>query len=683
MRRLKILLLIIVSGLILHGPALAQETKTETTEIGEIIVTATRSEKSLKDAPGAVTVITQKEIAGKNAIDLAKTLEDTLGLRVLHYGALGANTSVHIRGLYSQHNLIMVDDRVINSPSSSGTELSWLSADNVERIEIVRGASSALYGGNAVSGVINIITKNPPEKLTSSLNTLYGSYQTNITRLSVGATQNKLGFLFTGNYKGSQGHRAHSSLHSNDSHLKFTYDWDDHIKLLVDIGSYQGKSESPGARPAKDPTLRTVSQTTFGDNRVSTHRDYAEKNKFYFHTVLKLNRFKIKTNLNSWNDTNHREWIFAGDHFVEDSNFQTSTYSSEIISNWDLAEKNRLTVGTTAEHHRFKNSQDETNITDRTDNSPPTWKARRGNYATFLQNETDLENDMLLTLGGRWDNPTDFDSQFSGKANLLWHLNPNSTLRVSYGDSYRAPSLNDLNWPRDDSAEGNPDLTPEKGHNYEVGLQHSFDGLELATEANLFRQRVKNMIIWTPTGTLGPWGNRWTPSNVNQAWITGLELKNTFSPFDNISFNLNYILLNARQRNKELRNSATNFMVSETRKLSYMPSHKIDAGLKFTDFASIKDFIFNLGIQYNSATYQYYAIYAAFPDTSVTTQEKKMAGYWLVNLKLSKNVKDMNFSLGVENLLNKQYTTQAGSSITDRGYPMPGRMVMVNCEMKY
>ena len=125
----------------------------------EIVTTATRIPHILKYTPVSVSVLTRDRIEAANPQDVGDILEEVAGLKVERYGAMGANSTVHLRGLYSSHVLVMVDGRPVNSPSLGSADLSWLSVDNIERVEVVRGPSSALYGANAVAGVINIITR--------------------------------------------------------------------------------------------------------------------------------------------------------------------------------------------------------------------------------------------------------------------------------------------------------------------------------------------------------------------------------------------------------------------------------------------------------------------------------------------------------------------------------------------
>ncbi len=131
----------------------------------EVVVTATRTERERTAVPGSVSVVTRGDLQGINVQDLGDGLEGLAGLKVSRYGGLGSEASVHLRGLYGVHTLVLVDGRPVNFPSLSSADLSWLSIGNVERIEVVRGASSALYGADAVGGVVQVFTAAPPEDL--------------------------------------------------------------------------------------------------------------------------------------------------------------------------------------------------------------------------------------------------------------------------------------------------------------------------------------------------------------------------------------------------------------------------------------------------------------------------------------------------------------------------------------
>ncbi|HIP83594.1 MAG TPA: addiction module protein, partial [Desulfocapsa sulfexigens] len=148
----------LTAGLVLL-PGLVQA---EDVKVGDVTVTATRSEMSLQDAPGAITIISQEDLADMPDGDLLEAIRETAGITLIGR-SVGGRKSISIRGMDSRHSLILVDGKRIASSTAvfghSNFENNWLTSENIERIEIVRGPLSALYGSEAIGGVINIITK--------------------------------------------------------------------------------------------------------------------------------------------------------------------------------------------------------------------------------------------------------------------------------------------------------------------------------------------------------------------------------------------------------------------------------------------------------------------------------------------------------------------------------------------
>ena len=651
-------------------------------ETDEIVVTASRVPKPLKDVPGAVSIISQQDIQSRNALDLAGALSGATGIEILSYGSLGSSSSLHLRGLYSQHTLVMVDDRNINDPATGSADLSYLSTDNIERVEIVRGPYSALYGANAVSGVVNIITKNQPQEPQTKASTLFGTYRTSVSRISNGLTYENSGYLFNSNFRTSQGHRDNSQHHSTNSTLRFNYQDNSRpvlnlpLDITVDMGYYQGATNFPGARPALDPAKRTASQSALGNNDASTLFDYADDKKTHLNAVCAVGDFKLRGSANNWDYQNHQEWIDTN-RITRDSKYLTDSSAIEITYNRSVANA-QISGGLTAESQRYDvNSPQLDTVTQAV--TPQKWDARRSVYSAFVQDEIALGR-TVLTLGGRIDNPTDFASQFSGRVNALYQVTPIINLRAAYGDSYRAPSLNDLYWPQDAFAEGNRNLKPEQGNTAEAGIDYAIMK-SVTAKANIFRQNLDNMIAWAPTGTIGPWGNRWTPTNLNQANITGFEMEGTANLIKDVSLKLNYTLLNAIQKNQELTDAMLNTMETKTRKLAYAPSRKLDLTLSHKNIFGLENLFFNFGVQYTSETYQYYSDYNAWP--AVTTLTKSLPGHWLAGLKIRRETKNTELFFGIDNITNKQYAVQFGSSIDDLDYPMPGRSYTAGLNLKF
>ncbi|MBW2129813.1 MAG: TonB-dependent receptor [Deltaproteobacteria bacterium] len=167
--------------------AKAGQARQDAVRLEEIVVTATKTEKKVEDVPGSVTVIHQEDLRKKNVQTVDDALNSLSGVFVKRSkGLMDSTASVKMRGFNGdKYTLVLIDGQPINDAYTGGVEWGALPTDNIERIEIIRGPASALYGGNAMGGVINIITKTP-EKLELELNGGYGTHDTQRCRVSIG-----------------------------------------------------------------------------------------------------------------------------------------------------------------------------------------------------------------------------------------------------------------------------------------------------------------------------------------------------------------------------------------------------------------------------------------------------------------------------------------------------------------
>jgi len=658
-------------------PADDDRTK-ETTEkaeityyLDEIVTTASRIPQLLKYTPGSVSVITEEMIKKKKPQDVGDVLEDVAGLKVERYGSLGSTTTIHIRGLYSSHVLVMVDGRPINSPSLGIADLSLLSLDNIEKIEVVRGPNSALYGSSAVAGVVNIITKNPPEERTTNASVSYGTWNTLMTSMESGATLNDLGFLISGSYKTSDGNRDHSDHKSGDFNIKTSYEFNEETRLTVSSGHFYGETEVPGVKPAPDISNRNNSQIMLGNNDVSSLFDYNRNRHSYINADFESGDLQLDAYLNYWNDDSHMEWIQSGSRMIQDDKLKTTVYGGELQYSMEIIEQHALTGGVSLKEETFdvdSNMLDSsTAIITKSQREPS-----RTTWAFFAEDEITIEP-VRVVLGVRHDDPDNFKAQTSFKANVLWTVGENTNLRVSYGDSFKAPTLNDLYWPESSFDLGNPNLTPEKGDTYELGIEQTF-GDKILVRTSVFRQELEDMIVWAPTGPPDPFGgNKWQPDNLNKAVIKGIEVESRVAIVKGFDFLLSYTYLDGEQKNKELVDAVTNALEERTRTIAYLPRHKLDLGVSYEDLLSVSGLNLHLNAQYVSETYQYYQNWDAPPVVSMDT--KKMDSYWLADTKVTKKIKNMEIFFAVNNIFDEEYAIQFGQTIDDRDYPMPGRSI--------
>ncbi|MBU0988012.1 MAG: TonB-dependent receptor plug domain-containing protein, partial [Proteobacteria bacterium] len=188
MKALKLYAIVIgIMSLLFTQLIWAEEKTEETIKLEKIVITATKTEKKVEDAPGSVTVIDQEDLKKQNIQTVDDALNSLSGIFVKRTkGLMDSTTSVRLRGFNGdQYTLILLDGQPLNDAYTGGLDWGTIPVGNIERIEVIRGASSALYGGNAMGGVINIITKTP-EKLELETSGGYGTNDTWRYRLSAG-----------------------------------------------------------------------------------------------------------------------------------------------------------------------------------------------------------------------------------------------------------------------------------------------------------------------------------------------------------------------------------------------------------------------------------------------------------------------------------------------------------------
>lgn len=683
----KISILIVISvWLMITNNALAEEelhsldidTKESLpVQLMKILITPTKTPKRFIDAPVSTSVVTAEDIKETNAQDAAEALEKVAGVKIERYGGLGATAQVHLRGLFSPRVLVLVDDRPINSPSLGSADLSWISADDIERIEVVRGPNSALYGANAVGGVINIITKQPPTKMVTSSSTSYGSWHTSISRVENGASLKSFDYLLSAKFLDSDGERDNSSCQNYEFNEKFKYKFNEKRKITFASGCYEDRRGSPGARPPEDRAKRNETMLTLGTDEVSSLTDNDRQKRRFLNTILEWDSFRMNAYFNDWDDDNHNERIYLAQKTVEDNAYRTFMYGTELRYLWQIWKDNLFTLGTSMDRSEFKVKKTELNTVTQVETCSD-WKADRLNWAAYLQDE--ITFDPFTLIGGlRWDDPSDFGSQLSPKINLIWKLMSGTNLRGSFGRAYRAPSLNDLYWPSGFWDEGNPNLKPEKSKSYEVGIEHLlWDKIYL--NLSLFKQKVEDMIVWTPTGDeIFPGFNKWKPENFNKLDTLGVELEARLN-YEDLALDIGYTYLDAMQKNMELINNITNKLEEKERFAAYTPKHKLDVGLSYDDMFGVEGLKLYLDVQYVYKTYNYYQNWSAEPLISMDV--KKLPGYALIGLKIIKRFKNSELYFAIENLTDEDYA-KFGSSINDRNYPLPGRNFTGGLKVKF
>jgi len=470
----------------LAGPSLALADE-PASDLGGVVVTATRTEQSQAGTLAAVTVIDRSEIERLQPQSVADLLQGTPGLSLANNGGPGKATSLFLRGTEADHVLVLVDGVKIGSATLGQPSIQNIPVDQVERIEIVRGPFSSLYGSEALGGVIQIFTRRPRGAFEPSLSLGYGS---NASFRGAAGLGGKVG----------DGWYAVEATHENTD----------------GINACRGKPSPRGAGCFVDEPDRDG----FRDSSVSL------KGGYRFNEEWDADAHWLRSwgyNEYDGSSSNQSDVVqqVAGARVRWRPN-RTVTLALSAGQSADLSDDywNGAYAGTFDTHRDLGSLQGDLALggglwslgydwqRDRVDGSTDYAHDRRLNRGVFAQWQQTFGTQSLQASARRDDN-----QQFGGKTtgSLLWGWDFASTLRLtaSAGSAYKAPTFNELYYP----GYGSPTLRPESSRNYELGLRGTPAwGL---WSLNAFENRIRDLIAYDASVGL--------PGNVERARIRGAE----------------------------------------------------------------------------------------------------------------------------------------------------------------
>lgn len=426
---------------VLSAAAAEQEDKSFT--LDEVVVTANRVETPKKDVTTSVTVITQEMIQKSSAKMVTDLLALVPGVAINNRGGLGNPGSISIRGLNgggwgSKKVLMLMDGRPMNNASDNSIDWNTVPLENIERIEVVRGPVSALYGGSSLSGAINIITKKP-DKDATTVNTSYGTYGTSMTSIIQEGKSGNVGYVFTADHGQTDGFVPHSDYKGDNYSLRL--DFDDNLIFRSGYNQYDKTNY-----PEKDDT----------EDQYSYSKVYAH----YFDLEKKFTSGNISSSIRAYQNVNNSK-KFDKDTWNNSSNWDDKT--TGFMFQQDVQASNQQTFTWGSEYQKL------TAI-----NNLKGKEYSSNSYALFLQNSQRLAPRLLLNMGGRYDHHSAYGGQFSPKVGLAYNTSPDTTWKMNIARAFKAPTLNDL-YVGKGKRPGNPDLKPTKEWSYELGVEKQFN----------------------------------------------------------------------------------------------------------------------------------------------------------------------------------------------------------------
>ena len=592
--------------------AFAQE---EVETLPEIVVTATRVEESPQDVTQDITVITKDDIEKKGVEFITDALESYTDIGIVQNGGVGKNATLFLRGGSPNQTVMMIDGVKVKSPTTGSLDLAGIIIDDIERIEVIKGPQSTLYGSEAMAGVINIITKKGRGKPKLTVSAEGGSFSTYKTTASISGAKDVWDYRVTASY--------------------------------FDTG---GISAAKGGTEADGYTNKSIS-TKIG--LMPSDKLGVELNLRYFEDISELDSYSwgvgMVDDLNYVQDGKHYLISAKGMFSILDSYEQTLTLSS-IGDNLKFEDpdtsSNRTSIDTTMQTADWQHNL---YISDTTWTGGIEYRKEAGeikdnfnkevdNKAFYLNGKIKIPLTSILSPQGRGEGEglvfnaglRNDEHKTAGikttyRIGGLYDFKPYGLkLKGNYGTGFRAPSLNELYYP----FFGNTNLKPEKSESYDIGFEKDLYGDRLLLNAAYFNQQYQDLIEYDFA--------TFTAQNIGKAEIKGIELGLAAAITEDVN-------LKASHTNMDTVDKDSN------KPLTRRPTNK-----------------FNSSIEYKGRKFIAIGEYAFVSERYDSAVDRNLSQYSLVNLKGRYFISDsITLFARVDNLFNENYE-EAGN------YGVPG-----------
>jgi vitamin B12 transporter len=559
-------------------------------QTSEVIVSATKTPLPVSQLTSAVEVIHGEDLERKKIKTVIDGLRLAQGVFASSSGGPGTEATVKMRGAFARHTLVLIDGVIVNSPTTGSYDFSNLMTDNIDRIEILRGAQSMLYGSDAVGGVINIYTKKGTGTPTGSAFLEYGSFASLREGGSVSGTKGLFDFSamlsrwdtssFSAiNYR--RGAYERDGFHNWQGSGKLGITLPKDGRLEFNLRWYNSDVNFDGFSNTGDPADIFGARSTTRNLIVSG--SYEQPITSWWNQKLTLataNEQLISESgtagynvITGQTMTGSPSFIFSPTSFQTfPTNLDTVNQRLEWQHNFQVMKEVLLTGG-------YQNRQASANTADFGSDST---NKRISSNAGFAQAQVNLLDRLFVTGGVRYDSYNTFGDATTYRVTAGYLLKETGTkFRGSYATGFKAPTLNDLFF----QGFGNPDLKPEKSQSMDLGIDQSFFQDRLQLNAGYFWNRFNNLIqfVFDPTVCLPPASTQGAcPINVAEAKSQGWELGFKFMIMEGLQLRGQYTYTLTRAYD-----NPTN-PLGEDKRLPRWPIDQASAGLTYQPIEPVR-----------------------------------------------------------------------------------------------
>ena len=619
---------LLVLALMAPLAAHAQESKS----VDPVVVTATKVATPAEQLGASVSVVNGEDFQTYHYPTVDEALRNVPGVQIRRSGAYGKTTSVTIRGANANQVQVLVDGLRVKSPTLGQVDLSDISPDLIERIEVIRGAQSTIYGADAIGGVVNIITrKGTGGPFQASVQQEVGNYDTLVSRATVHGAWKILHYALSASHFESNGQFQNDETDANaiSARIGATLPWDSTLDFIFrynknDIG-VPVKGVFPGPQPINpiiNRNARQQSETTIFSLEGKT------RPVEWWETRGRLARYE--------NSAGFQDPVDPGVafDFPTFSQVNVERREAEWVNSFFIGKWSTSSVG--LEHRREIGENHNT------------FRAVSETQSVFFEQQLRFFERLFVTGGFRVEDNSVWGTTTTERGSLAFLIKETGTrLRGSAGTGFRAPTFNDLFFP----GFGNPVLQPEDSLSYDFGVDQKLWNNRIRLGLTYFQNEFKNLITCCTPIPTAPLGG---PFNVGRARSAGIEFTSEVDVLPNLVASLNYTYTDSE-------NLATD------RLLPREPRHRWNIGLTWEPITKL-----SLFTQVHVVTEQFEAFGEVY--NSGHTQVD-IGGTWRIVERMGW-LRKLELTARIQNLLNEGYAEV-------RGFPALGINALVGLRASF
>jgi len=589
-------------------------------EIQEVMVSASLVPIVANKSANAITVIDREQLRNRAALSVSDLLRDVPGLAVSRSGVQGSQTQIRARGAEANHLLVLIDGVEANDPSQSD-ELNWgvLAADDIERIEVIRGPQSSMRGSDAMAGVVNIITRSASAPFSAAAFTEVGSFSTKRSGFNLGAKKDNFDIRLGVSDTQTEGENISRTGDEKDGYentsinLKAGLQLSDELRISVAARHSDGMNEFDADNDFDGFIEDQDAVSEFRNSTMRLQGDYSSADGRWQHKLM-----------------------------VAQSNNDNEAFADGTLGNVTASTKDQIQyIGSLfwnngAQRLSFLAEREEEDYKQR---GPLNWgldpnqDRERDTDSFALELRTDISDDLSFAASGRHDDNSEFDSANSFRVEAIYQLNDGLRLRSAYGTAVKNPTFTER-FGFYTNFIGNPNLEPEESSSWELGMDKQMG--ELSLSATLFDTELESEIdgfVYDPATFAYTSGNK-----EGKSQRQGVEFTASVNMSDNLVINAAYTYTDSVEAD------GVGGYKDEIRRARHTGSLNLA-------WQAMDNLQINTNAQYSGSQTDTY-----FPPWPTPSQTVTMDDYRLININANYSASDkLDIYLRLDNLLDDDY----------------------------